>query len=139
MWPDMCAVFARGGAMLFDTDVLIWALRGNLNAAARIDRADALHVSAISYMELLKGARDRADQKAIQSFLRDLGFELLPVTEAISHRAVIYMEQLALSAGLDMADALIAAGAKEYGLALCTANARHYRVVADLDLQIFRP
>ena len=50
--------------MLFDTDVIIWALRGNLKAGKRIDGAAALSLSAISYMELLKGARDKREQKA---------------------------------------------------------------------------
>jgi len=125
--------------MLFDTDVIIWALRGNAKAGRRIDEASSLHLSAVSYMELLKGARDKREQKAIQAFLRDLGFEQLPVTSAISHRAVIYVEEFALSTGMELADALIAATACEHGIALCTANDKHYRVVADLNLQIFRP
>lgn len=125
--------------MLFDTDVIIWALRGNKKAGAAIDASPSLHISAVSYMELLKGARDKSDQKAIQSFFRDLLFEQLPVTSAISHRAVIYVEEFALSSGLELADALIAATACEHGIELCTANDRHYRVIADLGLQIFRP
>jgi predicted nucleic acid-binding protein len=125
--------------MLFDTDVIIWALRGNLKASGRIDGAALLYLSAVSYMELLKGARDKREQKAIQAFLRDIGFEQLPVTSAICHRGVIYVEEFALSSGLELADALIAATACEHGIALCTANDKHYRVVADLNLQIFRP
>lgn len=125
--------------MLFDTDVIIWALRGNRKASARIDGAPSLHVSAVSYMELLMGARDKREQKVIQAFLRDLGFEQLPVTSSISHRAVIYVEEFALSSGMELADALIAATACENGLELCTANDKHYRVVTDLGLAIFRP
>ena len=125
--------------MVFDTDVLIWALRGSKKASAKIDGALSLHLSVVSYMELLKGARDKREQKAIQAFLRDLGFEQLPVTSAISHRAVIYMEEFALSGGLELADALIAATACEHGIDLCTANDKHYRVVKDINLQVFRP
>jgi predicted nucleic acid-binding protein len=125
--------------MLFDTDVIIWALRGNTKSSRRIDGASSLHVSAVSYMELIKGARYKREQKTIQAFLRDLGFEQLPVTSAICHRAVIYVEEFALSSGLELADALIAATACEHGIELCTANDKHYRVVADLNLQIFRP
>lgn len=124
--------------MLFDTDVIVWALRGNRKAAERIDEAPSLQVSAVTYMELLRGARDRREQKAIQAFLRDLRFEMLPVTSAISHRAVIYMEEFALSSGLEVADSLIAATACEHGIELCTANDKHYRGIADLSLQIFR-
>ncbi len=125
--------------MLFDTDVLIWALRGNAKAAQQIDRQPRLYLSAVSYMELVKGARDKADQKAIRSFLHDLSFTFLPITQDTSHRAVIYMEAFALSSGLELADALLAATAAEHGLTLCTANHRHYRVITELTLSIFRP
>lgn len=125
--------------MLFDTDVIIWALRGNKKASEWIDRAASLQLSSVSYIELLKGARDKRDQKAIQAFLHDLNFEQLPVTSAISHRAVIYIEEFALNAGLELADSLIAATACEHAIELCTANDKHYRVIADLNLLIFRP
>ena len=124
--------------MLFDTDVLIWALRGNEKAGRCIDKAATLYLSAVSYMELIKGARDKREQKAIKSFLRDLGFEHLPVTAAISHRAVIYVEEFTLSSGLELAGALIAATACEQGIELCTANDKHYRVISDLSIRIFR-
>ncbi len=125
--------------MLFDTDVMIWALRGNKKAAACIDETDILYISAVSYMELLKGARSKNEQKAIKVFLRDLRFEHLPLTEAISHRAVIYVEEFALSSGLELADALIASTACEQGIDLCTANDKHYRAVSDLSIHVFRP
>jgi predicted nucleic acid-binding protein len=125
--------------MLFDTDVIIWALRGNGKAARLIDQQASLFVSAVSYMELLKGVRDKAEQKSIKAFIHDLSFVFLPITQDASHRAVIYMESFALSSGLELADALIAATAAEHGLQLCTANNRHYRVISDLNLSVFRP
>ena len=125
--------------MLFDTDVVIWALRGNETAGGKLDGAPDLHLSAVSYMELLKGARDKDEQKTIKSFINDLGFEMLPVSSAVSHRAVIYMEGFALSSGLDIADAMIAASAAEHKLTLCTANDRHYRAIPSLELEVFRP
>lgn len=36
-------------------------------------------------------------------------------------------------------DVLIAATAGEHGLVLCTADVRHYKVIADLSLHAFRP
>jgi hypothetical protein len=125
--------------MVCDTDVLIWALRGNLRAARAIDRADARSISVVSLMELFQGARDKADLKAIQSFLTDLRFQTLPLTENVGHRASIYMEEYVLAISIRMADALIAATAVENRLALITANRRPYRAVRELEIKTFRP
>jgi hypothetical protein len=125
--------------MLLDTDIVIWALRGSRKAARRIDGEVSPKLSAISYMELLKGARDKREQTLIKRFLHEQGFELLPVDSRVSHRAVIYMEEFVLSSGMDMADALIAATASESALSLCTANDKHYKCIPELELDVFRP
>lgn len=125
--------------MLFDTDVLIWVLRGNAKAARAVDAAATRAVSAVTYMELLQGTRDKRELKAIRSFLTDLQFNVLPLTENIGHRASIYMEQYGLSVALSMADALVAATAVEADLTLYTGNRKHYRPIKDLDLKLFRP
>jgi len=125
--------------MLFDTDVLIWVLRGNTKAARTVDAAAMRAVSTVTYMELVQGARDKRELKAIRSFLTDLAFQVLPLTENIGHRASIYMEQYALSVAIGMADALVAATAVEAGMTLCTGNRKHYRAIKDLDIKVFRP
>jgi len=125
--------------MLFDTDVLIWALRGNIRASRAVDDADARALSVVSYMELLQGARYKPEVRAIREYLADLGFRILPLTENIGHRASIYMEEHALSHSMSMADALIAATAVEASEAILTANAKHYRAVRELTLRRFRP
>lgn len=125
--------------MLFDTDVIIWALRGNLKAASEINRCSELYLSAISYMELLKGARDKRELQEIKRFLLDIGFKILPVNEGVSHRAMIYVEEYVLSSGIDIADALIAATASESSLTVCTANNKHYTGIPGIQISVFRP
>ena len=125
--------------MMFDTDVLIWILRGNENAARLIEDADDRCLSVVSYMELLQGARDRQESRTIKGFLGDFGFRVLPLTENVGHRASIYIEEYALKSRLCMADALVAATAVENGVALCTADRKHYRLVKDLEISTFRP
>lgn len=125
--------------MLFDTDVLIWALRGNARAAAAIDNADSLNLSVVSYMELVRGARDKRELHAIKKALTNLDCEILALSENIGHRASIYLEEYAKKSNIGVADALIAATAVENGQRLCTANAKDYRAIADIQLELFRP
>jgi len=125
--------------MIFDTDVLIWFLRGNAKAAKAIDGADSLALSIVSYMELLQGARDKPEVRMIKTFLADLQFELLPLTENTGHRASIYMEEYGLSIAMSMADALIAATAVEANQTLITGNSKHYKAVKELAMNRFRP
>ncbi len=124
--------------MVFDTDVLIWLFRGNSAAAKVVEGAEERFISVITYMELLQGARDRAEMRLIKAFLGDFAFVALPLTENTGHRAAIYMEEYSLKAGLTLADALIAA-AVEKRQPLCTGNHKHYRPINDLEIKTFRP
>ncbi|MGB0768331.1 MAG: type II toxin-antitoxin system VapC family toxin [Phycisphaeraceae bacterium] len=125
--------------MLFDTDVLIWVLRGNAKAAKAVDACPTRAISVVSYMELLQGARDKAEIRAIKSFLVDLNFELVPLSENTGHRASIYMEEYGLSIAMSMADALIAATAVQANTTLITGNSKHYKAVNELEIKRFRP
>ncbi len=125
--------------MLFDTDVIIWALRGNRRAAAAMDKADRLDLSVVSYMELIQGAQDKKELRMIRAYLVDLGFHILPISENIGHRASVYLEEYALKSALGIPDALIAATAAENKMQLCSGNAKHYRVISEVELKVFRP
>jgi len=125
--------------MLFDTDVLIWVLRGSVKAARLVDETRDRHISVVTLMELLQGARDKREMRLIKRFVAELGFQTLPLTENIGHRAVIYMEEYSLSSGLRVADALIAATAAENSLTLCSGDRSHYRPLSELALKAFRP
>lgn len=125
--------------MLFDTDVLIWALRGNARAAAAIDGADNLQLSVVSYMELIRGARNKRELQATKKALANLDFQLLGLSENIGHRASIYLEEYAIKSNIGVPDALIAATAVETGQRLCTANAKDYRAIGEIQLKLFRP
>ena len=123
--------------MLFDTDVLIWAARGNARASAWIDRDQDRSVSIVSVMELMQGARSKAEMKTIRQSLRDTGFQVHPVTEDVSATAAALMEDYALSTGLQVADAFIAAAAIHTSAVLVTANQKHFRAIRKLTLRAF--
>ena len=125
--------------MLFDTDILIWIQRGNVKAAHLVDRTDERLISVQTFMELLQAASDKRQYAIIKRYLQDLSFSVLPLTENIGHRALVYVEEYGLSSGMRAGDAIVAATATENGLTLATGNARHFRPVKGLSLRIFRP
>lgn len=125
--------------MLFDTDVLIWALHGSAKAAKEVDEDDNRFISAVNYMELIQGARNKREQTLIKQFLNALDFTVLPITEAVSHRAMILIEEYALKSGIQLTDALVFATACENSLTLCSANQKHFRDIASLDAKVLVP
>ena len=125
--------------MLFDTDVLIWMFRGMKKAAQLVNGTPKRQLSIINYMEILQGAKSKFEQLSYKHFFSHYHFDILPVTEAISHRASILVEEHALSAGLHVTDALVIATACEHHLTLCTANQKHTRGIQALDLKVFSP
>ena len=125
--------------MIFDTDVLIWFLRGDRRAADLIESQPSREMSIVSLMELFQGARSRSELKVIRRFLQESGFRVIPLNEPVSHLAATLIEEHAQSSGLQVADALIAATAREAGSALATANVRHFRAIPGLELKAFHP
>lgn len=125
--------------ILVDTDVLIWNLRGDHRAAKLLDGARGFAVSAVSYMELLQGLRDKKELRQLRQAFQYWHADIIHVSEAISARASFLMEEHALADSLQLADALIAATAMETGRELITRNVKHYRQLPGLALRPFRP
>ena len=125
--------------MLIDTDVLIWFLRGQSSARDAIAQCRSVELSAVTYMELVQGVRDKEELRMLRRTIRLDDWRILPLTEDVSHRATMYIESYALSDGLRVADALIAAAAVQSGAALMTANTRHYKCIPDIALEQYRP
>jgi predicted nucleic acid-binding protein len=125
--------------MIFDTDIFIWVQRGNDRAAALIDGTKDRFLSVQTYLELLQCARDKQQLRLVKRFISDLRFSVLPLTENIGHRALVYVEEYGLSSGMRAGDAIIAATASENNMPLATGNAKHFKVVKELELKVFKP
>lgn len=124
--------------MIFDSDVLIWAFRGNVQSARVITEAPDRALSIVSLMELLQGARSKAEARQIRRSLRQNDFRILPLSESIGALALTIIEENALAHGIELADALIAASAIEAGMPLCTGNVKHFRAIDELVHVAFR-
>lgn len=125
--------------MLVDTDVIIWHLRGLPHATQKLDQLTTLTVSAVTWLELLQGLRNRAELLAIQKSFEKRNAQRLPITATITEHAIVLMEKLSLSHGLQMGDALIAATALEHKLTLLTSNTKHFSAINGLDIEKFEP
>jgi len=125
--------------MIFDTDIFIWAQRGNEKAVRLFEKEEEKYLSIQTYMELLQNAKNKTQHKYTKDFLTSFDFIVLPLTENIGHRASIYVEEYTLSSSLGAADAIIAATAVENNMMLASSNIKHFRVIKDLQLKPFKP
>lgn len=125
--------------LIFDTDIIIWAQKGNLKAATLIDKTEERAISIMTFMELLQGAKNKIHHRKIKEFLHDYNFLVLPLTANIGHRALIYVEEYTLVMGIGVVDAIIAATAVEASMTLATSNQKHYNKIRDLQLKVFNP
>ena len=125
--------------MLIDSDVLVWLTRGHVGAAERLHALQAWRISAVTYIELAQGCRDKAELARLKKGLAARGTEIVPITPAISQRAAELIDSLALSHGMRLADALIGATAIELKATLITANVKHFAAVDGLSIEAFEP
>ncbi len=125
--------------MLFDTDIFIWGQRGDAGAIDLLGSSTDRCLSVQTLMELLQGAKNKAQHDTIKAFLKEFDFMVLPLTENIGHRALVYVEQYAMGFGITAADALIAATAAENNQVLATGNVKHFKPLKDLRLRQFVP
>jgi len=125
--------------VLIDSDVLVWFTRGHVGAAQRLHALPAWHISAVTYIELAQGCRDKAELARLKKGLAARNTEIIQITPAISQQAAELIDALALSHGMRLADALIGATAIELQATLITANVKHFSAVEGLAIEPFLP
>lgn len=135
----MAGTLISAEGLLIDSDVLIWFARGNARAIAAVEAAANWYISAVSYMELAQGCRNKAELKAMQKAFKSSDNDVLPITQGISDLACTLVEKYALSHSVHLADALIAATAMEHSLPLLTGNMKHFSAIAGLEIRRFKP
>ena len=135
----MTGAIVSSNGVLIDSDVLIWFMRGHPKAVAALETAGEWYISAVSYMELIQGCRNKAELKAVQKALKSVDDGVLPVTQAISDLACTLVEKYSLSHSVHLADALNAATALHHGLPLLTANIKHFLAIEALKIKTFKP
>lgn len=112
---------------LLDSNILILYLRKTRGYDELLDslsKDDALFISVITRLEIVRGMRERERQDTYD--LLD-ALETIPVTIGIADSAGELMRSWrARGIILEGADAIIAASALAHGLTLVTTNAKHF-------------
>jgi predicted nucleic acid-binding protein len=117
----------------------VWYYRGRESARDIILKNKPFFLCAVNYMELLQGVRDKNELQMLQKDIKHWQVSILLINEKITERAISLVEDYHLSHNMEMADALIASTALEYGESILTANNKHYNFIPNLEITIFRP
>jgi len=123
--------------LIIDTDVLIWFYRGYEIAKKIVLNAVPFKVSAITYIELLEGIRNKEELGKLKEDFSEWGVEILQINENISSKAIALVEKYKLSHNLELSDSLIAATALENNEILLTGNFKHYGYIKNLNVNKF--
>lgn len=122
--------------ILCDTNILIEFYKNNpaIVGELRVIGPNRMAVSVITQAELYFGALNKSELFRIRRNLALI--QRYPVDAVISEQFIGLMETYALSHGLAIPDALIAATALNHSLELFTLNTRDFRFIAGLSLYL---
>ena len=116
--------------MIVDTNILIDALRGKLEAKRFFLSAEQVFsISVVSISELYAGLRS-SERQQVQVFLRS--FTVHIVDEAIAKLAGEFKNQYSRSHNVGLADALLAATSQIHRDQLATLNTKHFPMLLDV-------
>src|SRR5215210_2937102 len=105
---------------LFDTNILIDYLNGVEASQRELDRYRTRLVSIVTWMEVLAGAHDDAEEGVIHMFLRE--FRIVEITRLIAREAV----EIRRTRRCRLPDALIWASARAESALLVTRNTKDF-------------
>lgn len=121
-------------AKLLDSNIVIYFLNDYPSELFDVLRGDVI-LSVLSRMEVLAGTPLEKHQETI-TFLDTL--PTLPITPAIADRAGVILREIP-SLRKRQPDALIGATALVHNLTFLTANAKDFRKIPNLNLEIYHP
>jgi predicted nucleic acid-binding protein len=125
--------------LIVDTDVLIWSMRGYPKAAKVIGENSPFSITWVSYMELIKGARNKRELNALTQEIRTKEVRIIHASEETSALAVSLFRENHLVNAMDIGDAINAAIAISRNESLLSANKKHYGALKGLKYVEYRP
>lgn len=127
----MGQVKEMSNTLLVDTDILIDFLRGYNKAVSFIKKfSSQIILSPIVAAELYAGVKGTNELAVLDNFVSH--FRVVPITFEIAKAGGLYKRDFGKSHGVGLADAILAATAKEENAALKTLNVKHYPMIRGL-------
>jgi len=105
---------------VFDTNILIDYLAGIPQAKEEVERCPAAYVSTVTWIEVMAGTQNGADEQTVRQFLQY--FEHVPVDQAVADLAF----QIRREHRLKVPDAVIWATARHKHTLLTTRNTKDF-------------
>ena len=123
--------------VMCDTNVFIHWFRDDSKTIKTLTTigVENIVISAITKMELLLGAENKAELAAMKNKIQS--YPVIPIIDTVSVRAIEYIENYRLSQNLQIPDALIGATAIVFDLPLFTYNLKDFRFLPNIELYDF--
>ena len=106
--------------VVFDTNILVDYLNGIPAARNELEQYEEVAISMVTWMEVLAGTEDAAEETITRDFLSQ--FKIQPLDKTVAERAIKIRRQHKLK----LPDAIIWATAMELGRVLVTRNTRDF-------------
>ena len=106
--------------VVFDTNILVDYLNGIPAARNELGQYEEVAISMVTWMEVLAGTEDAAEETITRDFLSQ--FKIQPLDKTVAERAIKIRRQHKLK----LPDAIIWATAMELGQVLVTRNTRDF-------------
>lgn len=112
--------------VLFDTNILVDAMKGIPEAYRELDYYANPAISAVTWMELIAGSQP-ADQEQARAFLVSLNLEVIHTSDAIMHEAAeVRGASIRRPPKLALPDAIIKATGNVTGRLIITRNKKDF-------------
>jgi predicted nucleic acid-binding protein len=118
---------------LIDTNVIIGLLRGDTKLKTFLESLNGA-IDTVVYVELIQGAKNKTEVARIEKALGQ--FPMIHFDESISRRTIDLIRTYSKSHGLLLGDAVIAATCLEKNIRLVTFNARDFRFIEGIKIQV---
>lgn len=106
---------------VFDTNILVDYLKGVRAAKEELERYRVRQISIITFIEVMVGAENAAEESSIRGFLAT--FEILELSAEIAQEAISIRKELRLK----IPDAIVYATARTQGCILISRNSKELK------------